>query len=94
MTDHDVIIIGGGPAGLTAAIYLARYHLRTLVIDDHRGRALMIPMTHNHAGFPEGIPGWALVERMREQAMQYGALLSNGTATAIAGEQDGLLRDN
>ena len=62
----DVLIIGGGPAGLTAALYLARYHLRTLVIDAGHSRAAFIPRTHNLAGHPEGIAGPALLARMQQ----------------------------
>jgi thioredoxin reductase (NADPH) len=69
----DCLIIGGGPAGLTAAIYLARFHLSVKVADDGNSRAQHIPCTHNHAGFPEGIAGADLLERMREQARKYGA---------------------
>ena len=53
----DCLIIGGGPAGLTAAIYLARFHLKILVVDDGKGRAQSIPCTHNLSGFPDGIGG-------------------------------------
>jgi thioredoxin reductase (NADPH) len=69
----DCLIIGGGPAGLTAAIYLARFHLNILVVDDGKGRAESIPCTHNHAGYPDGISGKELVRLMREQAQRYGA---------------------
>ncbi len=69
----DCIIIGAGPAGLTAAIYLARYHLRIRMFDSGSSRAAMIPCTHNHAGFPEGISGKALLARMHDQAKRYGA---------------------
>jgi thioredoxin reductase (NADPH) len=69
----DCLIIGGGPAGLTAAIYAARFHLSVLLVDAGRSRAAMIPCTHNHAGFPEGISGLDLLQRMRRQAMHYGA---------------------
>ena len=49
----DCLVIGGGPAGLTAAIYLARFHLDILVVDAGKSRASWIPCTRNHAGFPE-----------------------------------------
>ena len=69
----DCLIIGGGPAGLTAAIYLARFHLDILVVDAGKSRASWIPCTRNHAGYPDGIKGSELLERMREQACKYGA---------------------
>ena len=53
----DCLVIGGGPAGLTAAIYLARFHLELKVVDAGNSRAALIPCTRNHAGFPEGISG-------------------------------------
>ena len=65
----DCLIVGGGPAGLTAAIYLARFHLDILVVDDGKGRAESIHCTHNHAGYPDGISGKELVRLMREQAL-------------------------
>ncbi|KRE05033.1 thioredoxin reductase [Bosea sp. Root381] len=74
----DCLIIGGGPAGLTAAIYLARFHLSVTVADDGNSRARQIPCTHNHAGFPEGIAGADLLDRMREQGRKYGARLLEG----------------
>jgi thioredoxin reductase (NADPH) len=67
----DCLIIGGGPAGLTAAIYLARFRLRTIVIDAGNSRAALIPRTNNHAGFPHGISGKELLERMRQQARRF-----------------------
>ena len=57
----DCLIIGGGPAGLTAAIYLARFHLDILVVDSGKSRALWIPCTRNHAGYPDGIAGSELL---------------------------------
>ena len=76
MTDQpdDCIIIGAGPAGLTAAIYLARFHLSIRMFDCGTSRASWIPTSHNHAGFPDGINGNELLERMREQAAKYGAM--------------------
>lgn len=69
----DCIIVGAGPAGLTAAIYLARYHLDIRLFDDGESRAASIPTSHNHAGFPDGINGKELLARMLEQAEKYGA---------------------
>lgn len=68
----DCLIIGAGPAGLTAAIYLARFHLRIAVVDAGHSRAALIPRTHNHAGYPGGIAGKALLGLMREQAAEFG----------------------
>lgn len=70
----DCIIIGAGPAGLTAAIYLSRYLLSIRLFDSGDSRAALIPCTHNHAGFPGGISGTDLLERMREQARDFGAI--------------------
>ena len=79
----DCIIIGAGPAGLTAAIYLARFHLSIRLLDNGSSRAASIPCTRNHAGFPEGIPGAELLERMHAQAKGYGAVVELVEATAI-----------
>ncbi len=68
----DCIVIGAGPAGLTAAIYLARFHLRLQLIDGGESRAALIPRTHNHAGYPGGIPGRELLQRMYAQAQEFG----------------------
>ena len=57
----DCIIVGAGPAGLTAAIYLARFHLAIRLFDSGSSRAALIPRTHNHAGYPDGIPGVELL---------------------------------
>lgn len=70
----DCIIIGAGPAGLTAAIYLARFHLSIRLFDCGTSRAAWIPCTRNHAGYPDGIEGKELLRRMREQARKYGAV--------------------
>ena len=81
---HDCVVIGGGPAGLTAAIYLARFHLSVMVLEDQRSRAALIPVSHNHAGFPAGIPGTELLNRMRRQAESYGAVLRQAKAEGLA----------
>ncbi len=81
--DLDCLIVGGGPAGLTAAIYLSRFHLRLKVIDAGKSRAGWIPCTHNHAGFPDGISGKELLRLMREQAQRYGASIETGRVTRL-----------
>lgn len=70
----DCLIVGGGPAGLTAAVYLGRYKRRVVVVDEGRSRVAMIPKTRNVLGFPDGIEGPALLERMRLHAQKYGPL--------------------
>jgi thioredoxin reductase (NADPH) len=79
----DCLIIGGGPAGLTAAIYLARFHLASRVVDAGSSRAALIPCTHNHAGFPDGISGEELLARMKAQAQKYGAAIETGRVTRL-----------
>jgi thioredoxin reductase (NADPH) len=80
----DCIIIGAGPAGLTAAIYLARYHLSIRLFDCGTSRAALIPCTRNHAGFPEGISGKDLLARMQAQAEKYGAIREEKRAVHLA----------
>ena len=79
----DCLVIGGGPAGLTAAIYLARFHLDIRVVDAGKSRAGWIPCTHNHAGYPEGISGKELLQRMRSQAQRYGAKIVTDRVTKL-----------
>ena len=79
----DCLIIGGGPAGLTAAIYLARFHLDILVVDGGKSRASWIPCTRNHAGYPDGIAGTDLLQRMRDQACKYGAKIETEFVTKL-----------
>ena len=67
----DCIVIGGGPAGLTAAIYLARFRRDVLLLDAGESRARLIPVSHNVPGFPDGIPGEELLARMREHAARH-----------------------
>lgn len=81
--ETHVVIIGAGPAGLTAALYLARYRRRVIVVHDGTARALRIPTTHNAPGFPEGIAGTDLIARMTEHATEYGAEVREGHVTAI-----------
>jgi thioredoxin reductase (NADPH) len=79
----DCLIIGGGPAGLTAAIYLARFHLDILVVDAGKSRASWIPCTRNVSGFTDGIKGTDLLQRMRDQACKYGAKIETEFVTKL-----------
>ncbi|WP_380876364.1 pyridine nucleotide-disulfide oxidoreductase [Sphingomonas sp. DBB INV C78] len=82
----DCLIVGGGPAGLTAAIYLARFHLDTVLVDAGHSRAALIPLTRNHAGFPDGIAGSELLSRMRQQARNYGVAIQHEMIHSLAAE--------
>ena len=85
----DCLVIGGGAAGLTAAVYLGRYRRRALLIDDGGSRIARIPKTHNVLGFPDGIAGPELLERMRVHAGRYGTMLEIGRVEALRRHDDG-----
>lgn len=87
MNDVDVLVIGAGPAGLTAATYLARFRRSVLVADGGKPRACWIPVSHNMPGFPEGITGDAMLKRMTAQAEEYGAVVEAGRVETL--ERDG-----
>lgn len=87
----DCIVIGAGPAGLTAAIYLARFHLKIRVVDAGQSRAALIPRTHNHAGYPAGIPGTELLGLMREQASRFRVHLAQGLVEKLERRDDEFL---
>lgn len=87
----DCIIIGAGPAGLTAAIYLARFHLSIRLFDCGSSRAAMIPCTRNHAGYPEGIKGTDLLRLMYAQAKRYGAHRELAEVTGLSRDEDGFV---
>lgn len=77
---YDVIIIGGGPAGLTAGLYTGRSRLSTLVIEkEGKGGLYMAHQVDNYPGFPEGITGVELNRRMREQTKRFGVEFVEGT---------------
>ncbi|CAA9352335.1 MAG: Thioredoxin reductase [uncultured Lysobacter sp.] len=87
----DCLIIGGGPAGLTAATYLMRFHRRILVVDAGSSRARWIPTSHNCPGFPSGVHGTTLLERMREQAMGYGTPIVSGCVARLEKQDEGFV---
>ena len=83
----DCLVIGGGPAGLLAAVYLGRYRRSVRVIDAGESRAAKIPESHNYPGF-FGIAGPELLRRLTAQARQYGAELVSGRITSLRKEGD------
>jgi thioredoxin reductase (NADPH) len=82
----DALIIGGGPAGLTGAIYLGRFKRRFVVVDAGDSRLKLIPCTHNHPGWPDGVAGPDLLGRIRAQAERYGAQIVEGCVEALEKE--------
>lgn len=81
----DCLIVGAGPAGLTAAIYLARYRRNILLVDEGKSRAALIPESHNYPGF-RGISGVELLKILRDQAAQYGVEVQPQRVLSLASE--------
>ena len=88
----DCLIIGGGAAGLTAAVYMGRYQRRALILDNGGSRLQWIPRTRNLAGFPDGIEGPELLARMREHARRYGVPTRQTTVERLQRRDDGSFR--
>jgi thioredoxin reductase (NADPH) len=85
----DCLVVGAGPAGLTAAIYLGRFRRRFRVIESGDSRAAWIPRSHNHPGFPDGVRGPTLLGRMRRQAERYGATFTRGLVDSVSRTRSG-----
>jgi thioredoxin reductase (NADPH) len=83
---HDTLIVGGGPGGLTAAIYLRRFTRNVALVDKGRSRLRLIPVSHNYPGFPMGVNGEYLLENLEKQLEHYGGRMMRGEITRIAKE--------
>lgn len=79
----DCVIVGAGPAGLTAAIYLKRFHRSVVVLDSGEARALRINCSHNVPGYPDGVSGHELLERLRQQLHRFGGETVQGLVSSI-----------
>ena len=93
--DYDIVIVGAGPAGLTAGIYAGRARLKTLLLEKliHGGQVMTTDLVENYPGFPEGISGFELSDRMRKQAERFGLEFRSGEVLALEpGPEHHLLR--
>ncbi|MGY3281852.1 hypothetical protein ACVJ5M_009514 [Bradyrhizobium sp. S3.7.6] len=87
----DCLVIGGGPAGLTAAIYLARYRRSVAVYDAGHSRAALIPKSHNYPGFPTGISGVVLLDRLGRQVEFYQVPIVGAWITSLDKTSEGFV---
>ncbi len=82
----DCLVIGGGPAGLVAGVYLARFRRRLRLVDAGESRLASIPRSHNVPGYPDGVAGAELLRRLREQATRYRVPMEDVRIERLAGE--------
>jgi thioredoxin reductase (NADPH) len=87
----DCLVIGAGPAGLTAAIYLARYRRDFVVLDGGASRAALIPLTHNFPAWPQGVSGEKLLARLREQAQAHAACIEDARVECLQRDGDAFI---
>jgi len=85
----DCLVVGAGPAGLTAGLYLRRFLRRVVIVDAGNSRARWIPESNNYPGFPNGINGEALLARLREQLLQAEGSVMAGTVDSIRSTSEG-----
>jgi len=92
-SDNDVIIVGAGAAGLSAAQYAARSNLRTLVIEELApgGQALIIDRLENYPGYPDPVNGFEFTQKMETQAKNFGAKFINASVSLVKPEKNGFV---
>lgn len=84
----DTLIVGGGPGGLTAGIYLRRFTRNIALVDKGRSRLRLIPVSHNYPGFPMGVNGGQLLENLERQLEHYGGRVMRGEIMALGRADD------
>ena len=89
----DCLVIGAGPAGCTAAVYIARFRRSLAVIDNGQSRAALIPRSHNCPGYPEGVAGTELLDRLRRQGERYGVHVRQARVERLEAAGDGFVAD-
>jgi thioredoxin reductase (NADPH) len=91
MEEFDVVIVGGGMAGLSAGVFLGRAGLRTCLLDAGESSLRRVERVNNYIGFPDGIGGAELIDRGREQVLRFGAGVSGDSVSSIAVEGPGFV---
>lgn len=91
MNSFDVVIVGAGPAGLTAGLYAGRYRMKTLILEklSAGGQILISPTIENFPGFPGGVATDELVSRFKKQAEDTGVKLAEGEVISLAADTEG-----
>jgi thioredoxin reductase (NADPH) len=89
----DTLIVGGGPGGLTAAIYLRRFTRNVALVDKGNSRLRLIPVSHNYPGFAEGVPGHVLLANLSTQLQRYGGAVMRGEVVDLRVEDGQFVGD-
>jgi thioredoxin reductase (NADPH) len=89
----DCLIVGAGPGGLTAAIYLRRFHRNIMIIDKGESRLSLIPVSHNYPGFAEGVHGATLLETLKTQLGKLGCSVSAGEVVSLVRDERSFIAD-